>query len=85
MPPLHYIPALRTADNVGGGRLTAGGGVLAAGGGRGVGGGVFAPPTGRKGLDIRENGARGAGGRKARFCPEEGQGRAFCVCIRIVS
>lgn len=41
-----------------------------------------APPTaGGKEFKTDENGAWGAGGRKARFCPTEGQGRAFsCAC-----
>ena len=42
-------------------------------GGRVVGSSETAPPTAdRKWLKTDENGARGAGGRKARFCPVEG-------------
>ena len=69
MPPLTYIHAFEAA------RTTTGGGALS--------GSENCPPhaTGGKGLKTDENGARVAGGRKARFCPTEGQGRAFsCVC-----
>lgn len=67
MPPLTYIHASEAA------RTTAGG--------RGVGGGRITPPTSCKWLKIDDFGARGAGGRKARYCSAEGQGRAFCVLV----
>ena len=79
MPPLTYIHGFEAA------RTTAGGGTADGVSGRAVGGGKITPPTCCKWLNFNENGARVAGSWKARFCPAEGQGRAFCVCIRIVS
>ena len=40
--------------------------------------GLFRVATEEDRRSINENGARDAGGRKARFCPADGQGRAFC-------
>ena len=61
--------------------LTIGGGAADAAAQGMMGGSRITPPTGRKWLNFNYLGARGAGGRKARFCPAEGQGRAFCVLV----
>ena len=42
------------------------------------------PPHLFKRLRINDFRRDGAGGRKACLCPLVGQGRAFCVCIRMV-
>ena len=56
------------------------GGVMA-----GMSGAKITPLQAVNGLNFNSFGARGARGRKARFCPEEGQGRAFCVYLSLAS
>ena len=71
MPLLTYIHGFETVrTTAGGGMLTARGKVLAACGGSVVGGSIFTPPF--TWLNFNDFGARGAGGRKVRFCPAEG-------------
>ena len=92
MPPLTYIHASEAARTTAGGRGVGGGKIppptackwlRTDGAAREKPSvlGLFRVATEEDRRSINEFGARGAGGRKARFCPAEGQGRAFCVLV----
>lgn len=89
MLPLTYIHALRTADGVGGwvGRGSnphlAVNGLESTDGTARAEASVLAFCRDRGRPTANENGAMCAEGQKARFCPVEGQGRAFCVLVFI--
>ena len=92
MPPLTYIHASEAARTTAGGRGVGGGRITPPtackwlrtdGAAREKPSvlGLFREATEEDRRSIDDFGACGAGGRKARFCPVEGQGRAFCVLV----